>query len=98
MGTRAYVLNDKRMDFSFSAFRRVFDTYRREKGITGSKLEEQIAEHLKISAETVHGWHYSKNTPSSIKDIESLATPRQHGTHRWIHVCHPRTGHATDCF
>lgn len=74
MSTRTYVFDDKKMEFNVNAFKRVFDTYRRSKKITNSKLEEQLAETLGIATDTVHGWHYGKNTPSGIEYVKELAT------------------------
>lgn len=79
MSARTYVIENKRMEFNTQASRRVFDTYIRSdkmtaSKMTGTKLEEQIAEELQVAVDTVHGWHYGKNAPSGIEYVKGLAT------------------------
>lgn len=73
MSTRTYTVDDKVVVFNVDAFKQVFDSYRRSKKITSRKLEEQISEQLQVAVDTVHGWHYGKNSPGGIEYIEELA-------------------------
>jgi transcriptional regulator with XRE-family HTH domain len=73
MSTRTFTINGKKMRFSCQAFKTVFDTYRRKNAATKSKTEQELADKIGVGSDTIHGWYYGKNGPSSLEDIKKLA-------------------------
>jgi transcriptional regulator with XRE-family HTH domain len=73
MSIRVFTINDKKMQFSCSAFKTIFDTYKKQNSATKSKTEQDLADKLNVSADTIHGWYYGKNGPGSLDDIKVLA-------------------------
>lgn len=72
--SRVFNVDGKQMVFSFPAFKRVFETFRREKNLKVGDLQTQLAKALNVSKDTVINWRKGKNGPIDVDTIQRIAS------------------------
>lgn len=72
--SRVFNVDGKQMVFSFPAFKRVFETFRREKNLKVGDLQAQLAKALNVSKDTVINWRKGKNGPIDVDTIQRIAS------------------------
>ena len=72
--SRVFDVDGKQMVFSFSAFDRIFKTYRKNKGLRVGVLTERLSQEVGVSVDTVTNWRKRKNGPIDIETIQRIAS------------------------
>ena len=72
--SRVFNVDGTQMVFSFPAFKRVFETFRREKNLKVGDLQAQLAKALNVSKDTVINWRKGKNGPIDVDTIQRIAS------------------------
>ena len=72
--SRVFNVDGKQMVFSFPAYKRVFETFRREKNLKVGDLQAQLAKALNVSKDTVINWRKGKNGPIDVDTIQRIAS------------------------
>lgn len=70
---REYTFNGRRAVFNKEAFRHYVTQKSRREKVSINKLEDQIADGVKISANAVHHWIYKQGGPGDVEMIAPLA-------------------------
>ena len=73
MSLRIFTLNNSNVIFNTERFRLELKKLRDKNKIPFLQLEQQLADKLGVSTDTVHGWHYGKNGPIDINIVQHLA-------------------------
>lgn len=74
MSLRIYTVNGRKATFNKDSFKQLLIQKVRKERTTISKIEQRIADDLKIAANTVHKWTYNGGGPIDYSTIERLAT------------------------
>ena len=74
-GTQHYETDGVCKDFYFKAFNAAFDAYQKahEGTLNKSELERSLGEAVGVEQSTVHNWRLSRNAPSSLDIVETIA-------------------------
>lgn len=73
MSLRNFTVNNINVVFNTEYFRLKLKELREKNKLPFWQLEQQLADKLDISADTIHGWHYGKNGPIDIEVVKQLA-------------------------
>jgi len=58
--TRTFHIDGNDYSFDFSAFHRFFESYQKKNGIRISEVEQNIADAVNVSKDTIHSWRFQK--------------------------------------
>lgn len=72
--SRVFDVDGKQMVFSFQAFDRIFDTYRRKEKLKVGVLIKQLSQEVNVSEDTVINWRKRKNGPIDKETVQHLAS------------------------
>ena len=71
--TRTFHINGNDYSFDFSVFHRFFETYQKKNGFLINEAEQNIADAISVSKDTIHSWRFEKNAPADMDTIQKLA-------------------------
>ena len=74
MGLRIFTVNDQKATFNKIAFKDFMRETSRSNKISISKLEQNLADQLQISANTIHKWYYMDGGPIDYSTVQQLST------------------------
>ena len=71
--TRTFHINGNDYSFDFSVFHRFFETYQKKNSFLINEAEQNIADAISVSKDTIHSWRFEKNAPADMDTIQKLA-------------------------
>ncbi len=73
MRSRTYIIDGNGMVFDKDSFRRLFNSYCKSHKLNYSDAEQEIADKIPVSKETIHKWRGSSINPNDDTTIKKLA-------------------------
>ena len=72
--TRTFHINGNDYSFDFSVFHRFFETYQKKNSFLINEAEQNIADAISVSKDTIHSWRFEKNAPADMDTIQKYIT------------------------
>lgn len=71
--TRTFHIDGNDYSFDFSVLHRFFESYQKKNSFLITEAEQNIADAISVSKDTIHSWRFKKNAPADIDTIKQLA-------------------------